>query len=400
MKRVFSRESYVPDAIVAAIFAVVGLLDAADAAERVGPPQLNAAAALALAGLVLVRRRWALSAGYGFLALLVVMAAGLTSPAMLSMPLFGLLLFGYSVGAHGTGPLSRAWPLACLGVITLVTLTLPDPILGDVAFPGALAVAAFVTGRAGQGRLRLAAELHEAALLAAEAREAEARRAVAAERRRIAREMHDVVAHSISVMVVQAGGARRILAREPERAEAAAAEIERTGREALLEMRRLLGVLRGPDEEAARAPAPGFDGLSGLVARARDAGLPVELRIEGEPAPLAPGVDLAAYRVVQEALLNALQHAPGAPTEVRVCWTPDALELHVADRGPGPAEDPSRDGNGNGLIGMRERVCLYGGELQTGRRSGGGFEVRARLPFDAADDSSVPPGKMAAQGAA
>jgi signal transduction histidine kinase len=245
----------------------------------------------------------------------------------------------------------------------------------DYVFPTAFALLAWLAGRGVRTRTRLTEELHEAAVRAQEAHEEEAARAAADERRRIAREMHDVVAHSVSVMVVQAGGARRILDREPARAVEAAATIEETGRAALAEMRRLLGVLHHSDE---RAPQPTLRELDALVDRTRAAGLPVELTVEGQPRPLAPGKDLAAYRVVQEALTNAIKHAGAAPTAVTVRWTPAHLELEILDRG---APAVNGDGDGHGLVGMEERVRLYEGELRTGRRAGGGFEVVARLPL-------------------
>ena len=347
---------------------------------------------------MLLRRRHPLPAAYAFLGLICLLAIALTSPEDLVAPLFGLVLFPYAVGSRAPDRAAAVWLACCLAAVAIVAGA-HDSALGfsDLAFPGMIAIASFVAGRGARGRSALAAELHEAALRAEEEREGEARRAVAAERRRIAREMHDVVAHSISVMVVQAGGARRILERDPERAVAAAAQIERTGREALLEMRRLLGVLRGPDQAAELAPSPTFDGLDALVTRAREAGLPVELEVEGTPRPLPAGVDLAAYRVVQEALTNALQHAPGARTTVSVHWRADALELVIADRGPGRAPGRETQGPGQGLIGMRERVALYGGDLRTGPRRGGGFEVRVRLPLEA---SKMPPSTPVVQGAA
>ena len=181
-------------------------------------------------------------------------------------------------------------------------------ILGDLFFPGMFATVFWLAGRSVRSRSELTAELHEAAVQASEARDTEARRAVAEERRRIAREMHDVVGHSVSMMVVQAGGARRILDRDPARAIAAAELIERTGREALAEMRRLLGVLHAADHaEPEYAPQPSLRGLEALVERARAAGVPVELAVDGDQRELPAGLDLAAYRVVQEALTNVRQ---------------------------------------------------------------------------------------------
>jgi signal transduction histidine kinase len=242
-------------------------------------------------------------------------------------------------------------------------------------------------------RTRLTEELHEAAVHAEEAREAHARAAVAEERRRIAREMHDIVAHSVSVMVVQAGGARRILDRDLDRAVEAGARIEDTGRAALSEMRRLLGVLRAGDE-VDHAPQPTLEAVDALVEGARSAGLPVDLRVEGPRRALPAGVDLAAYRVVQEAITNVLKHGGGSATEVCVRYGLDDVELEVRDHGPGHRRSSRRRhdhalaGGGHGLVGMRERVRIFGGELVTGRRRGGGFEVRARIPLGTEEETA------------
>jgi signal transduction histidine kinase len=194
--------------------------------------------------------------------------------------------------------------------------------------------------------------------------------------RRIARELHDLVAHSMSVMVVQAGGARRILDRDPGRALEAATRIERTGREALGEMRHLLGVLNGSAHPL--APQPTLAEIGELVARARAAGLPTALELRGTRRPLPAGLDLAAYRIIQEALTNALKHAGHAPTTVTVDFSEHALTVEIRDRGRAAA--PAADA-GHGLVGMRERVRLYGGELEAGPADGGGWRVRARLPL-------------------
>jgi signal transduction histidine kinase len=245
-------------------------------------------------------------------------------------------------------------------------------------------------GRVVRSRTRLTERLHEAAARLAEQQADEAHRAAGEERRRIAREMHDLVAHSMSVMVVQAGGARRILARDAGRALEAAVRIERTGREALTEMRHLLGVLHPGAEHPALAPQPTLAELDALVERARAAGLPAVLLQRGERHALPAGLDLAAYRIVQEGLTNALKHAGGAPTEVTVEWHERAIALEVRDRGAtlvngdgcsqGIPARGDRPGAGHGLVGMRERVRLYGGELETGPHPDGGWRVRATLP--------------------
>jgi signal transduction histidine kinase len=227
-----------------------------------------------------------------------------------------------------------------------------------------------------RARTRLTVELHEAAARLAEAGEEDQRLAAVDERRRIARELHDLVAHSISVMVVQAGGARRIIDRDPPRALEAATRIERTGREALTEMRHLLGMLSDGGEPPALAPQPTLAEIGELVARARAAGLPAVLDVRGERRPLPAGLDLAAYRIVQEALINAIKHAPGAATTVTVDWG-EQLALEVLDHGPGSAGD----GAGHGLVGMRERVRLYGGIFEAGPTPTG-WRVRATLPTE------------------
>jgi len=214
-------------------------------------------------------------------------------------------------------------------------------------------------------------------------REFATRQAVAAERAAIARELHDVVAHHMSVMVVQAGAARAVSASDPAATAEALRQIEASGRTGLTEMRRLLEVLKAEEDGNGRAPQPGLARMSELLDAMRASGLPVEAIVEGSPRPLPPGVDLSAYRIVQEALTNALRHAGGASARVVVRYDPGAVELEVADDGPGLPEDPEASG-GHGLIGMRERVQLFGGELEAGPRPGGGFLLRARLPSEPA----------------
>ena len=203
--------------------------------------------------------------------------------------------------------------------------------------------------------------------------------AVAEERARIAHELHDVVAHAMSVMVVQAGAARVIIRRDPEEATAALKRIEDTGRMGLGEMRRLLGIEESVDKGTPLMPQPGLDRLDELLDNIRGTGLPVEAMVEGTPCHLSPGVDLTAYRVVQEGLTNALKHAGEAHARVLLRYGEEALEVEIADDGRGPPPDGTEPA-GHGLIGMRERVALFGGSLETGARPGGGFIVRARIP--------------------
>jgi signal transduction histidine kinase len=207
--------------------------------------------------------------------------------------------------------------------------------------------------------------------------EEEARRAVDDERGRITRELHDVLAHSVSVMTVQASAVRRLLTPEQEREREALMTVEETGRQALAEMRRLLGIMRTETEPPALAPQPGLGTLPELVEQVRQSGLPVELTVEGTPVKLPAGVDLSAYRIVQEALTNTLKHAGPAHAWVAVRYAGEDVEIEVANDGN---SQNSGDGGGHGLVGMRERVALCGGELESGPRPGGGFKISARLP--------------------
>lgn len=206
-------------------------------------------------------------------------------------------------------------------------------------------------------------------------------RAVTEERQRIARELHDVIAHSVSVMTVQAGAVRRLLKPEQEKERKALETVEATGRQALTEMRRLVGLLREQGAMPEFSPQPGMGTIDSLLDGVRAAGLPVEIEVEGAPRDLPPGVDLAAYRVVQEALTNALKYAGPAHAWVAVTWGDADLELEIANDGQG---DGDGSGGGHGLTGMRERVSLYGGEIESGERDGGGYVVRARLPLEEA----------------
>jgi signal transduction histidine kinase len=229
-------------------------------------------------------------------------------------------------------------------------------------------------------QLRADALAAHAALLERE-RELRTQEAVAEERARIARELHDLVAHNVSVMVVQAGAERHALAEDQASTREALSSIEQSGRQALTEARRLLGMLRKNGDHEELAPQPSIDQIDFLVEQIERAGLPVKLDIEGDPVPLPAGVDLCAYRVVQEGLTNALKHAGPAHAEVLLRYTGAGLDVRVRDDGHGVAEH-NGDGAGHGLIGMRERVALYGGEIHTGPRSDDrGFEISAHIPL-------------------
>jgi signal transduction histidine kinase len=363
------------DRAIAALIGGLGVIEVLAASNLKGELIPNLVAVVAFGIVLLYRRRYPLAVVVAACAIASIQAFALASVNDLFTPFLVLLFISYAAGAHARrGHALLALPVLAAAV-TLVNIGQDSMSFGDFFFPSSFFVVCWLTGRAVHARTLLTAELHEAAVRAQEAHAEEAHRAMAEERRRIAREMHDVVAHSVSVMVIQAGGARRIIGRDPDRAAVAAALIEKTGRAALVEMRRLLGLLGTGEPDASRAPQPTLANLEQLVAGAP---VPVELRVVGERRPLPAGLDLAAYRIVQEALTNVLKHAGGAATEVTVRWGEDELELTIADRGPGPAAARSE---GHGLVGMEERVRLYGGVLQTGPREGGGFEVRARLPL-------------------
>ena len=244
-------------------------------------------------------------------------------------------------------------------------------------FPAAiLFAAAWAIGDSLGARRAYTRELEEKADRLERERETEAARAVAEEQARIGRELHDVIAHNLSVIVVQAAAANDVFATRPDRAREALREIESTGRSALGELRRLLGAVRG--EEAEFALPPGLDQLDALVGQMRSAGLEVSVMVEGTPRILPAAIDLSAYRVVQEALTNTLKHAHATRVGVELRFTDGALDIAVRDDGRG---NGSGGGTGRGLIGMRERVVTYGGTLQAGPAPGGGFAVAARFPL-------------------
>jgi signal transduction histidine kinase len=343
---------------------------------------------------MLVRRSQPLLALVGAIAALA--ASGFVSREV-ATPGGMIFLAAWSVGRYVPDRV-----LSIAAVCVTIAIGAVASISGDgmspwFLFMAALFIGTWAAGDTARTRELRAEELEErAARHEAEAR-AGAARAADDERARIARELHDVIAHNVSVMVVQAAAAGRVLDQDPALARASLATIETTGREALTEMRRLLGVLRAGDPSPA-GPQPSLGRLPELVEEMRASGLPVELSVVGTPRPVPAGVDLSAYRVVQEALTNALRHAGQTATRVIVRYEPDALDVEIVDQGPsadpkpgagaaaaeggGPVVPPAGPG-GHGLAGMRERVALVRGELEAGPRPDGGFRVRARLPVDA-----------------
>jgi signal transduction histidine kinase len=266
-----------------------------------------------------------------------------------------------------------------LGAAAIVVHNDPHQSWGDFLFISILFSIVWLAGNALSAKLSQYREAEERAARLEREREERARAAVAEERARIARELHDVVGHSVSVMTVQASGVRRLLRPDQEREREALLIVEQTGREALAEMRRLVGVLRRPEEAPALAPQPSLRHVEKLVDHVRESGLDVDLRVEGEPGTLPASVDLAGYRLVQEGLTNTVKHAKAHKAEVLVRYRGDEVEVVVSDDGNGVG---GGDGGGHGLVGLRERIAVVGGELEAGPRDGGGFEVRARLPMN------------------
>jgi signal transduction histidine kinase len=375
LARLRAMDPYRADLLLASALLVEGLLEVAfllpDDTPRDG---LVAVLAAGLAGCVAIRRRMpAVAAIVGMLLFCAYPLAGQEYTEHLVSPFFVALLLIYGIGRHLEGRAVwavTACAVALMSVFTAIERT--DDTVGNYLLSiGALVVAPVLVGRVLRNRAELNRALREKAERLEHERADRAATAALEERTRIAGELHDVVAHALSAMVVQASGARRLAERDPIRAADAFQAVETSGREALTEIRRLLGVLRRDDEELALAPQPSLRHVGSLVRRLDAAGLPVELGIEGDARELPIGIDLTAYRVVQEALGGALEHGHAGHAEVRLRYGADQVELEVADDGA-PLERP--------LLGIRERVALSGGRLQAGARRDGGHVVRAQLP--------------------
>jgi len=362
------------DRAIAAVLAAYGQLEVwapnvMPGVEPAGRQGLLAACALLATLPVAFRRRAPIAA-------MALTTAGVVLPELLATsqdalaPFAAMLLEAYALGtlaglAAGLGTLAAA----------IVLLSAGDP--SNAVFAALVLGAPYLAGRLMQRQRAQADRLERLSAQLAAEQERGARLAVELERQRVARELHDIIGHGLGVIVLQAGAVRRLLRPEQSDERAALESAERTGREALAELRRVIGGLRAEDP---RAPAAGLAALDGLTQQVRAAGLPVELRVEGAPRPLPAALEHSAYRVVQEALTNALKHAGPAHAEVLVRFEPESLELTVQDDGHG-------NGNGGppgyGLIGMRERAALFGGELDAGPRPCGGFAVHARFPLAA-----------------
>src|SRR5690348_16511938 len=295
-------------------------------------------------------------------------------------PFVALILTWYSVGSQAEGRRALWAPplLLAASAPVFVAARLHGQDSGNIIPSVVWLAGTWAAGRTARSWRHKNAALEVANRELAEQRELQAQAAVAVERGRIARELHDVVAHNVSMMVVQAGAAARVLSGEQPDVRNALDVIAAAGRETVDEMRTLLGVLRSDDGTAALKPQPGLADLEQLAAGVREAGLPVTLRVEGTPRPLPPALDLSAFRIVQEALTNTLKHAGNARADVTVRYEDSLVSLEIADTGRGPG---GGRGTGHGLVGMRERAAMLGGELEALPRPEGGFAVRARLPL-------------------
>jgi signal transduction histidine kinase len=361
--------------VVAAVAAVVEELSRSDDSA----PVIAALAALLLVLPLLARRRspflapvwlWLLAAALSFLdGRLVPSSAAVYAAGMLSAFLIG------SLRDERQGRIGLA---ILAGSAAIVALHDPTRTLGEVLLVPATFSLAWLGGLAQRERAVQALRAEERASHAEREREGAARLAVAEERARIARELHDIVAHAVSVMVLQVGAVRHRLPDGFGEDVEALQGVEETGRSALGEMRRLLGAMRRGDDGPELAPQPGLGRLDVLLHEVRRAGLPVELHIDGEATPLPPAIDLSAYRIVQEGLTNALKHAHATHAHVHIRYAADDLRIQVSDDGDGAA---GGDGLGHGLVGVRERVKLYGGEMTAGAANGGGFRLTTSLPL-------------------
>ena len=389
------RHPTIADGVVAAVLLVVFL--SGFGVWRSGSPATFLVSALSLAAITW-RRKYPLEVFIiSGAAVFSAMNKGNMSPVT---PIAGLIAL-YTVSSL----CDRRWSVGAgivswLGVMVSAALVRDRPVvlsLHTLVAPLALIAATWLIGDNLRVRRAYVAQLEDRADRLEAEREAETRRAAEGERARIARELHDVVAHHVSVIAVQAGAARMVAessstsSGEPQStSDNMLASIEVTARQALAELRRALGVLRKGEDRLDRSPQPGLDQLDSLIDQVRVAGTPVEMTVSGQvPEGLPPGVDLSAYRIVQEALTNVLKHGGGAPTRVAMSFSDDGLDLSVTDSGSntptlasGGGSHQLQPGSGHGIIGMRERVAMFGGDLQAGPLPGGGYEVRAHIPCD------------------
>ena len=388
------RHPSLVDGVLAVALAFLGVGQAIGSGRR----WLALPLAVALVIPVVFRRKYPTGA---FAAAVVVGAAQVLFTGQPSASDLAVLVLLYTLAAYRPRRVSVTGLAVCLaGSAAALGRWLPGDLslihtvlVGSVIFAGP-ALIAWVLGDSMRYRRGYYASLEDRAARLERERDAQAQIAAAAERARIARELHDVIAHNVSVMVVQADGASYAFDSEPDKARQALTAIAGTGRQALAEMRRMLGVLRNGDGETGLAPLPGIGQLGELLQQTRATGLAVDFTVQGVPGPLPDGVALAAYRIVQESLTNTRKHGGlGASAQVTLRYCEDVLVLAISDDGHGATA--AADGGGHGLTGMRERVALYGGTLLAGPRPGGGYQVTARLPLT--PGATVAPGGLAAR---
>ena len=381
IRAALAANAIVVDTIIAIVLAALSLLAYAGGAPDVGPPGAVTAVLLLLESLPLaLRRRFPLPV------VLIVLGATVTHVAIVApggefRSGLGVLVAMYTAGEM-LGLRTSLAILIGVGVVLAAQIVsrgeMPEALQGLIQTELAFAVA-WMLGRAGRIRGLYTASLEERAHLLEREREERARRAVLEERERIARELHDAVTHHVSVIVIQAGGAQRALSGRPDDVREALEAIQRTGRQALTDMRRMLGIL---GEASTQEPMPGLDRLGDLIEQIRSAGLAVELAILGERRPLDPGLELSAYRIIQEGLTNSLKHSAGGRARVTVRYEPHGLELSIEDeRGNSEAASLEPAHDGRGLVGMRERVAMFRGTLAAAPTAAG-FRVVASLPID------------------
>jgi signal transduction histidine kinase len=382
-----SRLLLIGDVVVALVLAGTAVADPLVGSLAYGSsPGLGAVLALCSTLPVAVRRLWPVPVAATLLVANGLCLAAAAPHEGALQPFVALVLAGYSVGSLAEGRHSVAVPavLAVLAIPVFLLALEDQQSLGNEITSYVWLIAAWVVGRVVRRMRVKTRELEAANEALAEHRESAAAVAVTLERGRIARELHDVIAHNVSMMVVQAGAAARVLTSDEPEVRSALATIADTGRQTIDEMRSLLGILRSDaHDDLGLSPQPGLAEIATLTQGLDRAGIPVTWRIEGEPRPLPQGLDLSAYRILQEALTNSLKHAPGARVEVVVRYGDEVLEVDVTDFGGTRSEKPTV--GGHGLVGMQERAAMFGGRI-TARRTADGFRVTAtlRLPQGAA----------------
>ena len=371
------------DALIA-LLAIAGMLELVVGRDSASAPPtdlwLSVLLLAVLVAPIFARRRFPFGgpAAYWVLAAAITFYDGLLIPFVGSLGVVGLAT-AFMLGNLRSGlKAGLGLAIVTLGIVVVV-YNIPDATTtSEFVFITLRFVVAWLAGYALRERADQAEAAEERAIRAEREREAAARVAVAEERARIARELHDIVAHAVSVMVLQVGAVRHKLPESLDEDRDALKGVERAGRMALAEMRRLLSAMRRDGEEAELVPQPGLDGLDSLLDEIGRAGLPVELHVDGQPFPLPRGIDLSAYRIVQEGLTNALKHAHASDADVIVRYRSDELGIEVRDNGHGSA---ASDGLGHGLVGVRERVKLYGGQMSAGTSDDGGFVLSTCLPL-------------------